>query len=406
MKRLLTIIFLLTTALTTSRSYNDYRGHKLDSLERVVARWTPEAVDKASTQELLELNRNYRDLMLGYSQINREKFYYYTRKALQISRKEGWESANADALRYLGQYFYAQDRYDSALVYFNEAIECTDRMEAGATSPTNPGGYSELDIDDIRSALYGSIGNLYNVMDSIPKAMEYYEKAGAIFDKYGWNESNSILYYNIGETWMETDEFRKAITAYEKALDYATRAGDSLFVANAQKGLGRAYMEQGKTWKALNYLHKADEYYSSHEKEELPFIKENYEYMSAALMLQRRQFILITAGLLLIILLVIFAVRLGGKLRLSRKEKAEVTAVLEEAIDEMGRSSTTDAPSITEREKEILDLLSKGYTTPEIAEGISLSPETVKWYRKKLLVKFDVSNTAELVTQARDLGII
>ncbi|MBO7544513.1 MAG: helix-turn-helix transcriptional regulator, partial [Bacteroidales bacterium] len=64
------------------------------------------------------------------------------------------------------------------------------------------------------------------------------------------------------------------------------------------------------------------------------------------------------------------------------------------------------APELSDREKEILDLLSKGYTTPQIAECLSLSPETIKWYRKKLLVKFDVANVAELVLKARDAGIL
>lgn len=63
-------------------------------------------------------------------------------------------------------------------------------------------------------------------------------------------------------------------------------------------------------------------------------------------------------------------------------------------------------PPITPREREILDFLSKGYTTPQIAEGLGLSAETVKWYRKKLLAKFDVANAAELVIIAKRDGVI
>jgi len=178
-------------------------------------------------------------------------------------------------------------------------------------------------------------------------------------------------------------------------------------VAMARKGLGRVYMEQGKTGKALQYLHKADEYFSNHEKEELTFTKENYEYMSAALLTQRKQLIFIALGAALILLLSLVLLLIGKKLRRSRKEQAEVSAVLEETIQETRRPHLDeDIPQVSEREKEILDLLTKGYTTPQIAEGLGLSPETIKWYRKKLLVKFDVSNTAELVTMARDAGII
>ena len=63
-------------------------------------------------------------------------------------------------------------------------------------------------------------------------------------------------------------------------------------------------------------------------------------------------------------------------------------------------------PELTSREKEILDLLAKGYTATQIAEALSLSPETIRWYRKRLLEKFDVANTPELIFQARELGVI
>ena len=400
-------IILLLTVLSGMQgfAYNDHRGHNLDSLERAVARWVPEAIDLASTEELVNLNRAFRDLMLGYSALNSEKCVFYARKALSISEPRGWEEANADACRYIGQCFWASEQYDSSLVYYRKALSAVERMAGGGTSPTNPEGYSEKEVDDTRSALYGAIGNLYNMMDSIPQAMDWYGKAGAIFDKYGWRQSNAILYYNIGETWVEQGSLRKAAQAYEKALGYAE--GDSLMVAMAQKGLGRVYMEEGRTWKALRYLHKADEYFSAHDKEELTFTKENYEYMSAALLAQRQQMMFLGGGAILLLLLLLAVLLIGRKLRRSRKEQAEVSAVLEETIREVRRPACDEeVPQLSEREKEILDLLAKGYTTPQIANGMGLSPETVKWYRKKLLVKFDVSNTAELISQVNKMMIL
>lgn len=400
-------IILLLTVLSGWQvfAYNDHRGHNLDSLERAVARWVPDAIDLASTEELVNLNRAFRDLMLGYSALNSEKCVFYARKALSISEPRGWEEANADAYRYLGQCFWSSEQYDSSMVYYRKALAAVEKMAGGAISPTNPEGYSDKEVDDTRSALYGAIGNLYNMMDSISQAMNWYRKAGTIFDKYGWNQSNAILYYNIGETWVEQGSLRKAAQAYEKALTYAQ--GDSLMVAMVQKGLGRVYMEEGRTWTALRYLHHADEYFSTHEKEELTFTKENYEYMSAALLAQRKQIVLLAAGSILILVLFIVLLLIGKKLQSTRKEQAEVSAVLEETIREVRRPACDEeVPQLSEREKEILDLLAKGYTTPQIANGMGLSPETVKWYRKKLLVKFDVSNTAELISQVNKMMIL
>lgn len=386
-----------------SPAYNDHRGHNLDSLEREVGRWTPQAVDGASDEQLYHLNRACRDLMLGYGPLNGDKCLFYARKALEISRRKGWVYASSDACRHIGQQFFGRGQFDSALVYYRKSMDDAEKM-AGAVSYSNPAGYTEKEIDDQLSALYGSIGNVYNMMDSIPQAMEWYGKAGALFEKYGWRESSSVLYYNIGETWVEEGELRKAVLAYEKALQYAQ--GDSLLTANAQKGLGRAYMEQGRTWKALRRLHEADRYYSVHNREELVFSKENYEYMAAALTAQRKQILLTAAGGALALLLLALLLLTGRRLRRSNREKTEVSAVLEEAIEEMKPAPAPDAPALSEREKEILDLLAKGYTTPLIAEALGLSPETIKWYRKKLLVKYDVANTAELVNRARECGAL
>ena len=406
-------LFALVTA-PRAGAYNAHRGHNVDSLERVVAPWTDQALEQASTEDKIRINRAYRNLMLGYCQLNGPRSEFYARKALKISRREGWDEASADAFRYIGLHFYARDEYDSALVYYRWALECVERMAAGATSPTNPEGYPESDIDDQRSALYGSIGNLYNMMDSIPQAMDWYERAGEIFERHGWNESNSILWYNIGETWVDEGDYKKAAPAYEKALGYAWAASDSMLAMNVSKGLGRLYMEMGRTWKALPYLQQAEAYYAAHPEEEASFRTDNLEYMASVLKQQRRQLFWMVAAAGLIVLLLMGGAVIIRRLRQARREQSETAAVMDETLDELrnrqavlhAEDTPEDAPVLTDREKEILDLLSKGYTGAQIADAVHLSAETIRWYRKKLLAKFDVANTPELVSRAKEAGLI
>ena len=433
MKRffLLALLALLSPAVTTLSAYNDYRGHNLDSLERAVARWTPDAVDRASDAELADLNVAYRHLAQGYRNFNGEKSIFYARKALEISLRKNWPLANADALREIGLQFYGREEYDSALVCFTQALANVDRMAAGATSFSNPEGYTEDEWDDMYSMLYGTVGNLYNMMDSIPQAMSYYEKAAALFDKYGWNESNAILYFNIGETWVDEGDLKAAEKAYLRSMDYALASGDSLMIAAAQKGLGRLYTAKGQTWKALHWLRLADEYYVNHNREEAETRKDIYECISEALALQRKMLAWLLAGLVALLLLAAALTFVARRLRRSRRQQAETSAVMEETLSDLHAAvspgaantprSVDDGPlsvaeasvsasprtlnplvRISEREAEILDLLAKGYTTVQIADCLCLSPETIKWYRKKLLVKFDVANTAELVLAARN----
>ena len=391
MKRSLLLLLIAVLSMPRTSAYNDHRGHNLDSLERAVAQWTPDAIDKASLEDLLNLNRAYRNLMLGYNVMNGDKCIFYARKALSISHPRKWYAADADAYRYIGQTFYGREQYDSARVYYMASLAATDAMAEGATSPTDTAGYSQNMIDDYYSALYGSIGNLYNMMDSIPQAMDYYEKAGAIFEKYGWNESNSILHYNMGETWVDEGEMDKAKSEYDKDMAFAEASGDSLMIVDVWKGYGRLYAEQGKTWKSLPFLRKADAYYAAHPDYAPGFRTENLNYMQTVLSLQKRQLGRLAgalAALLLIVLGIIF----------SRRKKHPVSSDKVAVLD--------NAPELSDREKEILDLLSKGYTTGQIAEALSLSGETIRWYRKKLLVKFDVSNSPELISRAKEAGLI
>ena len=409
---LLFSVLILAGASLPAAGYNDHRGHNLDSLERVVARWTPDMIDRASTEELIKLNRAYRDLMLGYHVMNGDKCVFYARRALSISHPRGWYAADSDAYRYIGQDFYGREQYDSALVYYKASLAAVDAMAGGATSPTDTAGYSQNMIDDYYSALYGSIGNLYNMMDSIPQAMEWYEKAGALFEKNGWNESNSVLHYNIGETWVDEGDFAKAKEAYEKALSYAEASGDSLMIVDAWKGFGRLYMEQGKTWKSLPFLRKADAYYAAHPDFSPNFRTENLDYMKEVLSRQKLQFGRLVGAL--VALLLVAAGFLWQRRRKSRcpvepgmtevAPEGDVPVEMEGVEDE--KVAAGEDVALSEREKEVLDLLSKGYTTQQIADALHLGRETIRWYRKKLLVKFDVSNTPEMISRAKEQGLI
>lgn len=61
---------------------------------------------------------------------------------------------------------------------------------------------------------------------------------------------------------------------------------------------------------------------------------------------------------------------------------------------------------LTPREKELLGLIVQGYTNAEIAERIFLSPETIKSYRKNLVLKLGARNTASLVKLAIERKLV
>jgi len=77
------------------------------------------------------------------------------------------------------------------------------------------------------------------------------------------------------------------------------------------------------------------------------------------------------------------------------------------ALQEYQKSAAArDLPVLTAREKEVLELIAEGYTNPQIAEKIFLSPFTVDSHRKNLLAKLGVKNTASLIRLAVEKKLI
>jgi DNA-binding NarL/FixJ family response regulator len=63
-------------------------------------------------------------------------------------------------------------------------------------------------------------------------------------------------------------------------------------------------------------------------------------------------------------------------------------------------------PPLSDREREVLDLIASGATNREIAGRLYLSPHTVKEHTSSLYRKLAVRNRAEAVQKAQRLGLI
>lgn len=67
---------------------------------------------------------------------------------------------------------------------------------------------------------------------------------------------------------------------------------------------------------------------------------------------------------------------------------------------------TLEEMKLTDREKEIIHYSIRGYTIKEIAEKIFVSPDTVKFHRKKLFEKLDVTNISEAIRYATNNKLV
>jgi DNA-binding NarL/FixJ family response regulator len=62
-------------------------------------------------------------------------------------------------------------------------------------------------------------------------------------------------------------------------------------------------------------------------------------------------------------------------------------------------------PTLTDREREILDLIAQGHPNPAIARHLSLSTKTVGNYVSNIFTKLQVADRAQAIIRAREAGL-
>jgi two-component system response regulator NreC len=86
---------------------------------------------------------------------------------------------------------------------------------------------------------------------------------------------------------------------------------------------------------------------------------------------------------------------------------AVAKVMLDDYVQRLTQKGIVDRyESLSEREREIFQLIAEGYSNKEIADLLSVSPATVETHRAHILQKLDVHNTAELVLYAVRRGVI
>ncbi|HEY7445806.1 MAG TPA: response regulator transcription factor [Vicinamibacterales bacterium] len=81
--------------------------------------------------------------------------------------------------------------------------------------------------------------------------------------------------------------------------------------------------------------------------------------------------------------------------------------ILDEYGRQMAEKGVTDRyDTLSEREREVFQLVAEGLSNKEVAEMLHISPATVETHRARLMEKLDIHSTAELVLCAVRKGVI
>lgn len=251
MKYLILAITLLVGLPTYG--YNDHRNARIDSLEALLASTHPPKGD--------DLLLAYDELMRGYLPYDAQKAEDYGRKALALSYERNGLNVRQSVLRNFGLISFGREAFDEAIAFYQQALGVVDKMAELKR-------YSEKDVDDARSSIYGNMANVYNLQDKAHLAIHYYQLALPLFEKYNWLESQAVLYYNIGELYYTIGNLSEAEQNYLLAVRKGQASGDSLMMAMPRKGLIQIYIANGQYEKARQTAEKCYAFYHAHRHQE------------------------------------------------------------------------------------------------------------------------------------------
>ena len=189
----LTTVFI-ALCLTMS-GYTDHRNTRVDSALQVL-----KSGRKLTDKERMDC---YYQIVRGTLGKDSKMHDDYCHKMLALSYRMDAKNMRENAFYHLGLQHYGREEYEVAERYFKMGLAVTDSMRGDKR-------YPEQDVDDNLSQLYGALGNLYNLQDKALLAIEYYQKALPIFEKYGWQQSQTVLHHNVAELWLSMGNNQKA----------------------------------------------------------------------------------------------------------------------------------------------------------------------------------------------------
>jgi tetratricopeptide (TPR) repeat protein len=128
--------------------------------------------------------------------------------------------------------------------------------------------------------MLSNVGMVYEHLERYDTALQYYQRALALFEKAGqtFNMQNTLA--NMGNTYDESGEPRKALAYYRQALSINEKLGNTRGIASDVINTGIVYFNTEDYEKAFTYLNRALKLYEQLDDKYGMGIA--YTYLSAA----------------------------------------------------------------------------------------------------------------------------
>ena len=283
------------------------------------------------------------------------------------------------------------------------------------------------------------IVNLNNLAILYGELKEYKEEIVIYHKIISLCEANNLVNYligikaNLGATLLLTKDYKEAEHQLKEAELLALEANNPTFLLEIYASLGETLKSSGRGDEALSYREKEIALKDSlKEVERLKTLIETESKMrnqdlvkevskkskelsntssQARLFFRLGMFLVFVTGVtyLLYFLKKRKARQLGENIAAKDQDLEHLTDTVqeqEEIIESLSTKQLRPYPKnltqLTEREKEALGFLAEGKSDVEIAEGMHLSPSTIRTHLRKAYAKINVKNRAQATQFVKD----
>ena len=248
----------------------------------------------------------------------------YNLKSLKIKKCLGDSLQEAYSLRTTAIAFQMQKKYDSAIVYFKNALDI----------------YKAIGSEYGQANMYYHIGSV-KLESGINQqlSLKYFQKALVIFNKLQNSYGTAIAKYEVGKANLQIGDLAKAEVFFKEALSVAQKAKNTLILMDVYLDLSELNIQRANFIDALEYHQKyskiRDSLYSESFTKNLAEMQAKYKRDAEFVKLReenitiKKEEQLKTAYLIMLILGIVFALGIIVLLFWRYREKKQTNQLLE-----------------------------------------------------------------------------
>jgi DNA-binding CsgD family transcriptional regulator/tetratricopeptide (TPR) repeat protein len=342
-----------------------------------------------------------------------EKALPYFKEALKIEIERGNKKGINYDLSNIGEVFMFQQQFDSALHYYYRALEIA----------------RQINYKDNEAINYNCIGLLFQKKGNIQKSNEYFIMAIPQLEKFNGKRYLSNTLINLGYNYSLLGSNEKALVNINKGIKIAKEINSPENIILGYQILSKYYEKRSLYDNALLNFKKTialrDSVNNEETKRNIAALESIYEKelkdneirnYQIQVALQKNQSIMQLT--IIVFLLILFSV-LFIFYRLKRKNNILIIDQMRNDIQEYVQriekyengnnhekrtvNENVEQFGLSERETEVLLLISQGLKNNEIAESLFVSLSTIKTHTRNIFLKLDVRNRIEATRKARSL---